>query len=75
MTVPKKFASAKRFGTRYGRTIRNKVAAVESQHKGKKKCPFCTWEKLRRLSAGIWQCDKCDKKFAAKAYSPSVKSR
>ncbi|MBT3406296.1 50S ribosomal protein L37ae [Candidatus Woesearchaeota archaeon] len=72
MAVPKELSSAKRFGPRYGRTLRNKLSKVESQHKGKKKCPFCTWQKLKRLAAGIWQCDKCDKKFAAKAYSPKV---
>ncbi len=73
MAVPKHLSSAKRFGTRYGRTMRNKLASIEGQHRGKKRCPFCTWDKLKRIAAGIWKCDKCDKKFAAKAYSPQIK--
>ncbi|MFH0798073.1 MAG: 50S ribosomal protein L37ae [Candidatus Woesearchaeota archaeon] len=61
--------SMKRFGTRYGPKNKEKVAAIENEHRGKHKCPFCNYVKVRRLSSrGIWQCGTCNAKFAGKAY-------
>jgi large subunit ribosomal protein L37Ae len=59
----------KRFGARYGRKTKRKFAQVESQHRTKHKCPYCNKEGVKRLSPGIWQCNKCEAKFAAKAYN------
>ena len=61
--------STKRFGVRYGRRNRDKVAIIEQGHRGRHKCPFCNYEQLVRLSKGIWQCKKCNVKFAGKAYT------
>jgi len=67
----KKLGPAARFGPRYGRKIRDKVASIESQYKNKRlKCPFCNYESLDRIAYGIWKCEKCGKTFAGKAYSP-----
>jgi large subunit ribosomal protein L37Ae len=61
--------SMKRFGTRYGPKNKEKVAAIENEHRGRHKCPFCNYVKVKRLSSkGIWQCEKCNAKFAGKAY-------
>lgn len=61
--------SVKRFGPRYGRTVKNKLAKIEVEQKRKQKCPFCAKEKVSRLAAGIWECRKCESKFAGRAYA------
>jgi len=37
------------------------------------KCPYCNKIKVKRVALGIWQCKKCNAKFAGKAYSISKK--
>ncbi len=65
----------KRVGTRYGMTIRNKVAEAESMQKSFYECPSCGQMKVKRISAGIWGCKKCGAKFAGGAYTVSKKVR
>ncbi len=67
-TKLKKTKSAGRFGPRYGKKVRAKLVKVESEQRKKQKCPFCNKVGLKRLSNGIWQCSKCDKKFAGDTY-------
>jgi len=69
MTEKTSLGSTKRYGTRYGPRNKEKVSILEQQHRGKHKCPFCNYEKVIRLSRGIWQCEKCNIKFAGKAYT------
>ena len=67
--MPLKTKSAvKRFGVRYGRTIRDKVAKIEDELRKKKKCPYCSAVKVKRLASGIWRCRKCESKFTGAAY-------
>lgn len=63
----------KRYGTRYGKTIRRKLGEVEAMQKKLYECPECKQEKVKRLAAGIWQCRKCGIKFAGNAFSVSKK--
>jgi len=63
----KKVKAAGRFGVRYGRRVRVKTAEVESVQRKKQDCIFCNGI-AKRLSKGIWQCNKCKKKFAAHIY-------
>ena len=65
----KKRESTKRFGTRYGRHLREKIAEVESGHRGRKICPYCGKKNAKRLAAGIWSCKSCKIKFTGRAYS------
>jgi large subunit ribosomal protein L37Ae len=58
----------KRFGPRYGRKPKNKLAKVEALQKAKQKCPHCNKLGVKRLATGIYNCPKCDTKFAGKAY-------
>ncbi|MFA5796845.1 MAG: 50S ribosomal protein L37ae [Candidatus Woesearchaeota archaeon] len=58
-----------RYGVRYGRRNRQKVANLEVEQKKKHPCPYCKYPKVKRLSAGIWQCDKCKAKFTSRAYT------
>lgn len=66
--VMAKSRTVTRFGARYGRTTRERLAKVESQYKGKQKCPHCSYNAVKRQASGIWYCSKCDTKFASRAY-------
>ncbi|MBU0460129.1 MAG: 50S ribosomal protein L37ae [Nanoarchaeota archaeon] len=59
----------KRFGARYGRRTKKKLAQVEILQRGKHKCPYCNKDAVKRIAAGIWHCNKCEVKFAGKAYT------
>jgi len=61
--------STKRFGSRYGRRVRLKFGLIERQYLKKQKCPYCNKMGVKKLSAGIWQCTKCNSKFTGKAYT------
>lgn len=69
-----KLGSAKKFGTRYGSTPKYKYAKIEAEKKKKYKCPSCSYEGVKYVSMGIWQCEKCGYKFASKAFSVSKNS-
>jgi large subunit ribosomal protein L37Ae len=64
----KKTKSAGRFGARYGKRAKDKLVKVEVKQRIKQKCPFCEKLGAKRLSKGIWECSKCDKKFAGGAF-------
>jgi large subunit ribosomal protein L37Ae len=63
----KKVKSAGRFGPRYGVRVRVKIAAIESEQRKKQQCIFCDG-RAKRLSKGIWTCQKCGKKFASNTF-------
>jgi large subunit ribosomal protein L37Ae len=67
-TKTKKVKSSGRFGARYGRSVRAKLVEVESKQRQKQKCPFCARLGVKRVASGIWECSKCNKKFASNAY-------
>ncbi len=60
--------TTKRFGARYGRTVKHKLAKIERQSKAVYKCPYCKSQSVTKKMAGIWSCSKCDKTFTSKAY-------
>ncbi len=70
MPEVKKYGSVKRFGPRYGRRIKDKVALIEELARKKHKCPYCKALKVKRVAAGIWNCNKCGAKYAGSAYYP-----
>jgi len=67
----------KRFGVRYGRTVKHKRAKLEREQKKPQVCPYCRRPKAKRLSIGIYHCQKCDSKFTGRAYflPPIVKEQ
>jgi large subunit ribosomal protein L37Ae len=67
-TKSKKTKSAGRFGSRYGKRVRDRLVQVESKQRKKQKCPFCEKVGVKRISNGIWECPKCGKKFASNSY-------
>jgi len=64
----KKVKSAGRFGARYGRSVRVKLVNVEVKQRVKQRCPYCGKLGVKRVSKGIWECSKCNKKFASDTY-------
>ncbi|MFA6461547.1 MAG: 50S ribosomal protein L37ae [Candidatus Woesearchaeota archaeon] len=62
-------SSTKRFGARYGRKPKAKFGLIEALQRSKYKCPYCNKTAVKRLALGIWQCQKCDVKFAGRAYT------
>jgi len=75
MAKKSKFGSMKRYGVRYGRRNKEKVAALEQEYRFTHICPHCNYDKLKRLSVGIWVCEKCGVKFAGKAYATPKKQK
>ena len=63
----KKVKAAGRFGARYGRRVRVKIAELEGNQRKKQECIFCKGN-AKRTSKGIWECKRCGKKFAEHAY-------
>lgn len=69
MARNKDVASAKRFGSRYGRRNRDKYAIAEKAARSSYPCPSCAYPKAKREAVGIWKCQKCGLKFASRAYN------
>lgn len=67
MVRTKKVKASGKFGVRYGRRARTKITEIESVQRKKQECIFCNGI-AKRLSKGIWQCKKCNKKFASHTY-------
>ncbi len=62
-----------RFGARYGRSVKLRVRKIEDvQKRQKHKCPLCGIGRAKRLSAGVFYCSKCDRRFAGGAYVPAT---
>jgi large subunit ribosomal protein L37Ae len=61
--------SAGRFGPRYGRVGRKRVADIEEEMNDDHECPECGKDKVSRTDTGIWECAKCDYRFTGGAYS------
>ena len=68
--MAKKFqGNVGKFGARYGKSTREKIARSENSVKASKKSPFCNKNTVRRVSSGLWICTKTGIKFTGKAYS------
>ncbi len=70
----KKVGPVGRFGSRYGVRARTRVRNVELTQKAKHVCPSCGHKKVKRISTSIWQCKKCNIKFAGGAYVPRTEA-
>jgi len=69
----RKIGSAGRFGARYGKKVRSKVAEIEKIQKKKFICPKCKMPYVKRIAKGIWYCEKCKTKFTSQAYQATSK--
>ncbi len=62
---------AKRFGPRYGYSLRKRWKEVMEKRYAEYRCPYCgKVSVMRRISVGIWQCPKCETIWAGGAYTP-----
>lgn len=68
----KKKNSAKRFGPRYGKKIRENISEAERDSNKPQECPECGKKKLEKKSAGIWKCRSCGAKIAGGAFKPKT---
>jgi len=68
----KKVGSAGRFGARYGVKIRKLISRLEAKTRSPHKCPRCSTPKVKRIGLGIWQCKKCNYKFAGGCWLPQT---
>ncbi len=68
-----KVGSSGRFGARYGVKIRRRLKDIEDVKNQMHECPSCHQLKVKRVSVGVWQCQRCSTKFAAGAYAPTTK--
>ena len=57
-----------RFGSRFGKSIREAVLDADRRAKASYECPFCSRMAVRREAVGIWKCHKCGKKIASGAF-------
>ncbi|MFB6271110.1 MAG: 50S ribosomal protein L37ae [Halobacterium sp.] len=64
--------SAGRFGARYGRVSRRRVSEIEDEMNDEHVCPDCGSDAVSRQGTGIWQCAKCNYKYAGGAYKPET---
>jgi large subunit ribosomal protein L37Ae len=64
--------SAGRFGARYGRVARRRVAEIEETMRDKHECPDCGDERVERNGTGIWECGACGYTFTGGAYRPQT---
>ena len=67
-----KTGSAGRFGARYGRVSRRRVAEIEAETNEDHTCPNCGEDKVDRQGTGIWQCGYCDYKYTGGSYKPQT---
>jgi large subunit ribosomal protein L37Ae len=63
----KKVKYAGKFGPRYGYRQRVRYNKVKERWYTNRECPYCKG-RLKRIAAGIYQCTKCEKKFAGGAH-------
>lgn len=61
-----------RFGARYGRKAKRSVKKIEEHMKIKHICPKCDRPGVKRVSAGIWKCNKCGNVFTGGAFTPQT---
>ncbi|NQV09071.1 50S ribosomal protein L37ae [Candidatus Woesearchaeota archaeon] len=67
--MAKKIGSVGRFGARYGRSVKHKLAKIEADSRKRQMCPYCKAYAVKKLAVGIWECRKCSSKFTGKAYT------
>jgi ribosomal protein L37AE/L43A len=64
----KKIKAFGKFNAGYGRNVRNRYNAIESQQRKSQQSPFHPTGRAKRIAAGIWKCLKTGKVFAGPAY-------
>ena len=74
MSETKKVKHAGRFGSRYGKGIRDRIVAIEEKQRSSNFCPNCGFKRVKRISTGLFKCKKCNFVFAGGAFTPTTMS-
>jgi large subunit ribosomal protein L37Ae len=69
----KKVGPTRGLGVRYGSTVRKRYVKVITELRKPHRCQQCGFSRVKRVSVGVWQCGKCQYKFAGGAYTPVTK--
>jgi len=64
--------SAGRFGARYGRVARRRVAEIEADMHDDHACPECGERRVDRAETGVWECNDCGYTFTGGSYKPQT---
>jgi len=64
--------SAGRFGARYGRVARRRVAEIEADMRDDHACPECGETRVDRQGTGVWECAACGYTFTGGTYTPTT---
>ena len=64
--------SAGRFGARYGRVARRRVAEIEADMHDDHACPECGEDRVDRQETGVWECGACGYTFTGGTYRPQT---
>merc|ERR1712070_1352989 len=65
----KKVGIARKYGVRYGSSLRKLMKKFETMQRQRYVCPFCGKATVRKVSVGIWRCRACKKIMAGGAWS------
>ena len=63
-----------RFGSRYGVSVRRRAGSALRKKSRLYVCPSCHYRKVRRKSAGIWECKKCNYTFTGGVWEPFTRA-
>jgi len=64
----KKVGISRKYGCRYGSSLRKLMKKFETMQRQRYVCPFCGKAAIRKISVGIWRCKACKKKLAGGAW-------
>ncbi len=64
----KKVGNTGWMGARYGIRIRRRVLDIDRARGADAACPRCSTVTVERVASGVFQCRRCDTKFASGAY-------
>lgn len=70
----KKVGLTRGLGARYGSTVRKRYIKTVEELKKPHKCPKCELQRVKRVSVGLWKCEKCGFTFTGGAYTPTTKA-
>ena len=69
-----KLGATAKYGSRYGVSVRRRAGAALKKKSKLYTCPKCHYIKVRRKSAGIWHCNKCDYTFSGGVWEPFTRA-
>eukprot|EP00457_Paulinella_chromatophora_P023370 gb/GEZN01026758.1/.p1 GENE.gb/GEZN01026758.1/~~gb/GEZN01026758.1/.p1 ORF type:complete len:131 (-),score=17.27 gb/GEZN01026758.1/:105-497(-) len=65
----KKVGVVRKYGTRYGASLRKQIKKIEISQHATYTCNFCGKDTVKREVVGIWKCRACKKVVAGGAFS------